>query len=242
MAGWVVIYSSSLSSPHSGLLLYGYSSGRGESEPTVKTIYMRSSLWVSSLLPQPQCMPGKRKTSRSAPRSAAVFALRPVRVVASEPVSQRAARRNPEPVEPTRNLEPIRPRRQYRFLSGRWVHASECVWKLGNRVPRLGEEGKPGRLRKGRGGMGVKKGAGWGRGRARGLGFFTSLRPRKPVGPEGARGGRTYCQRFFSLHCCPLSLFLSRASTVNRLRSFWALRLPPNDRCAPGEPFSEALF
>lgn len=130
-----------------------------------------------------------------APR-AARLCLRPVRVGASEPVSRWAACRNLEPVEPTRNLELGRPRRQYRFLSGGWVHASERVWEPGNRVPRLREEGKPGRLRKGRGGIGGKGGLGWGRGRARGLGFSTSLRPRKPVGPAGARGGRTYCQIF----------------------------------------------
>ncbi|KAI5232152.1 hypothetical protein MUG91_G22n100 [Manis pentadactyla] len=44
--------------------------------------------------------------------------LRPVRKGAFKPVSRRAARRNLGLVESSRNLEPGRPPRQYRFLSG----------------------------------------------------------------------------------------------------------------------------
>ena len=54
---------------------------------------------------------------------------------------------------------------------------------------------------------------GWGRGLARGLGFFTSLRPRKPVGPAGTRGGRDLLPELSSLHCRPLSLSLPRPVT-----------------------------
>lgn len=61
-------------------------------------------------------------------------------------------------------------------------------------MPQLVEEEKLGWLRKRQGGVEIRGGRGGGGGGGVGtrLGFSSSLRPGRPVGPAGARGGQTY--------------------------------------------------
>lgn len=105
-------------------------------------------------------------------------------------------------------------------------------------------EGKPGRLREGWGGMGIRgrgRGVGWGRGRARGLGFCTSLRPGKSVGLAVTGAGQTYRQSLLPCIVAHFS-FPFHGSPQSRLGPFWAPRLPEKRAIAPlGSPFLRSL-
>lgn len=82
---------------------------------------------------------------------------------------------------------------------------------------------------------------GWGRGRARGLGFSTSLRPGKSVGLAAAGASQTSRQ---SLPPCIVARFSFPfpGSPQSGLGPFWTPRLPENERSPPlGSPFLRSL-